>query len=538
MQIAGCIVAPRAKDVQQPFWPLQRLTRQRMAVHFDRAAIAWDIFKDPQATDAEVDRAGKIYESALATVLKYWGRSQLPRKWKNDSVFGPDGKSYQVHLLPAPGGVEEVSPLTLDRLIVADQVPMGLGTRTFVEEGVGVPVVGQIQYSKTRAAKDPMLPINGTFLTLTAVLEFDPVQPGQPRQCHLRFYNPLRKPEAELAGQKVPLAANFTAPKKMALHDGFYRPFSRVGLYYPGNMLDQSRLYRLEPYDPKRIPVVFVHGMLSDPQIWFHCINTLYSDPVLRANYQPWYFMYPSGLPVPSTSWRLRECLQQARAALDPDGNDPGMNRMVLVGHSMGGLLARMQTIDSGDDFWNAYFNRPADKLHVSKATAQWLQETLYFKKQPAIKRLIFIAVPHHGSDIADQRVINRLSPFIRLPAATLLLSKEILTGNTDALSPQLRDWGSYGFLGLGTVSPKHPYLKALNSQPIPVPHHSIIMRTGDKDTPLEKSSDLVVRYSSSHLSTGTEVVVPHWHGAVEKHEVSEEISRRLHQHLKENGLP
>jgi hypothetical protein len=163
------------------------------------------------------------------------------------------------------------------------------------------------------------------------------------------------------------------------------------------------------------------------------------------------------------------------------------------------------------------------------------LVSSLKFERLPFIKRLIFIATPHRGSKLADIHLIYRLRGLIRLPAGSVLLTKEVVTGNVDALVPQIRAWGAYAFTSPGTLSPKHPYLKALNSQPIPVPHHSIIGMIGHK--PLEKSSDGVVPYTSSHLETGTEVVVHRWHACAEAPEVVAEIMVRLKQHLRENGL-
>ncbi len=132
---------------------------------------------------------------------------------------------------------------------------------------------------------------------------------------------------------------------------------------------------------------------------------------------------------------------------------------------------------------------------------------------------------------MADRGIVSRLSTLIRLPVDSVVLAKEIVTGNVDALTPQMRDWGTFGFLSIGTLSPKHPYLKALNAQPIPVPHHSIIGQVGKG--PLLDSSDRVVPYSSAHLDTGTELVVPYWHGCVEKPEVTAEVVLRLKEHLK-----
>lgn len=526
--------SPKAPTVREPWLPNLGFSEKLISGQLDKAAQAWDVMQSDSVSSAEKRQAEDAYEAALALVLKNWSRSSLPRKWETGSLFEAKDRQYQVHLQPAPGNPEEISPLMLDRLILAQDVKLAKGATPVIDAGLGVPVIGQAQHSKALAAKYPMMPLNGAFLTLTAVMKFDPPAPGKPRAAHLHLYNPLRKAEAQVNGKRTHLAANYTAPKELALNNRFLRGFSLIGLLFPEKTLDESEIYRLELYDPKRIPVVFVHGLMSDPHIWYEAINAIYADPVLRANYQPWYFLYPSGMAVPATSWQLRQSLEDARERLDPEGDDPGMNNMVLVGHSMGGLLSRMQTIDSGDSLWRAYFNCGPSELKVSERTLSRLKDTLEFKKQPYIKRLIFITVPHKGSSMADRGIVYRLTRLIKLPTDSLVLAKELLTGNLDDLTPQLRDWGTFGLLSIGTLSPKHPYLKALNEQPIPVPHHSIVGQYGKGD--LLTSSDRVVPYTSSHLDTGTELVVPYWHGCVEKPEVTAEIAKRLRQHLRELG--
>lgn len=530
---------PRPPKVREPLLSWNFISEKRMAAALHTAAERWDALQSAPPQGAGREKLETAYEAAVAAVLSDWGRRQMPKNWEPGATFEGARGTYAVDLLPAPGTPQEVSPLMFDRLRLASDVKVDRKLPQAVEEGLGVPLVGEVLRSEELAAKHPMMPLNGGHLTLTAVLEFGkpsgPPGKGTQRRATLRLYNPLRQPDAPVAGRKTKLAADYTAPKQMALNDGFLKRFSFLGLLYPEKVLADSQLYRLELHDPDRIPVVFVHGLMSDPHIWFNCINAIYADPVLRQHYQPWYFLYPTGLPVPSTSRRLRESLKDARDRLDPDHNDPGMNKMVYVGHSMGGLLSRMQVVDSGDDFWKAHFQVPPEQLNLSTANRERLVENFYFKHSPEIRRLIFIAVPQRGSELADRGIVQRLTSLIRLPLDSLILTKELLSGNTDSLSPQIRDWGMFAFLSVGTLSPKHPYLHALNSKPIPVPHHSIIGKVGSK--PLEQSSDRVVPYSSSHLATGSELVVPYWHGCVEKSEVIAEVLKRLHQHLRENGI-
>jgi hypothetical protein len=83
-------------------------------------------------------------------------------------------------------------------------------------------------------------------------------------------------------------------------------------------------------------------------------------------------------------------------------------------------------------------------------------------------------------------------------------------------------------------LSPANPSFKIINSQPIEVPHHSIIGDRGKGDTP--NSSDGVVEYWSSRLdSAKSEKIVPGPHGACELPETLDELRRILHLHLRSN---
>lgn len=517
-------------------------SQQKVADHLSDAAKAWDQLKFMTPSNPDYLDAREKYNNAVAEIVQTWAGRQRPLKWQNGRVFmvkrrllqppSEVPERYTVDLLPS-GKVlspyREFSPLLFDTLRRADRIRISRGCTVAEDKGLGAAVIGQIMRSDEHAEKYPMLPLNGASLSLTAVIEFGAHESGKPRQARLRLLNPLAQSQITVGKHKEPLTVNYTAAKELALNDGFLAKFSFLGLLQPAKIMDKAGLYVLDPYDPKRIPVVFVHGLVSDPHIWYNAINAIYCDPQLRARYQPWYFLYPTGLGVPNNAKRLRDALDAARDLLDPDHNDPGMNRMVLVGHSMGGLLSRMQVIDSKDKFWKAYFTRSPEEMKMDAETKKRVVEPLIFEKRSFVKRVIFVATPHRGSKLANISIVYHLSNLINLPFDSLRATEELLTGDESVLVPQLREWGLFSFLSIGTLSPKHPYFKALNGEPIPVPHHSIIGRIGRK--PLEQSSDGAVPYSSAHLDTGTEVVVRHWHSCVDKKDVIDEIVKRLKQH-------
>ena len=67
-----------------------------------------------------------------------------------------------------------------------------------------------------------------------------------------------------------------------------------------------ARLIQVQPYDPNKIPVVFVHGLQDTPVAWVPMVNALWADPVVRRNYQVCVFSYPSGYPFQCSALLLR----------------------------------------------------------------------------------------------------------------------------------------------------------------------------------------------------------------------------------------
>lgn len=496
-------------------------------------AAGWDGMTRGKAHDRR--QAEENYEQALADFLKVWSKAQSPRDWQSEQAFQRSEKStrFVVELDKADAKRPRVSPLKFDDFIMPRSVvPLSEDTEA-VRAGVGVPLVGRVERTEAVKAKMPFLPPKGGNDTLTATMHFSAEAPDGSRRCHLRLHDTLNTDTVEAPGGERQLAAHFTAPKHLALSRRAFGLVSLQGLLYPEKALGDCQLYRMDDYDPNRIPVVFVHGLMSDPHIWLNAVNALCADPVLRKKYQPWYFLYPTAMGVPQAAAMLRKSLEAARNHFDPDHNDPGMRRMVLVGHSMGGLLSRMQVTDSGSHLWDGIFRKPPAQMNVSEEVRTNMTAALFVKPLPYVERVIFIATPHRGSTIASLNIVRRLTSLIRIPLDSLTIVNQILYGNTDALSPQITKWGIFSFVSIGMLSEQHPFLKGLDKTSPAVGHHSIIGDRG-RSGPHEQSSDGVVPYWSSHLDTAkSEQMVPHGHGCVEDREVVQEIVRLLKEHVR-----
>lgn len=291
----------------------------------------------------------------------------------------------------------------------------------------------------------------------------------------------------------------------------------------------------LGPYEPGKIPVVFVHGVVSSPpSAWIRAYLELRGDPALRARYQFWAFQYPTGLPIPSSAARLRAALLEARETFDPTHADPAFDRMVLIGHSMGGLLSKMMTQESGTALWDVLFRNSFEELRASDELRERLAGIFIFHPLPFVRRLVFISTPHRGSRWGN-RLIGRLtSKLIPHNEVTREAIRELIRRNgPDVLTGELRGnrLNSIGVLAVGS-----PTIDALARLPIDrrVPYHSIIPQIR---TPWGHSlkSDGIVGYWSSHIEGArSEFIVAGNHFAQKRPEVIAELRRILWEHLAE----
>jgi pimeloyl-ACP methyl ester carboxylesterase len=273
-----------------------------------------------------------------------------------------------------------------------------------------------------------------------------------------------------------------------------------------------------EPYDPDRIPLIFVHGLLSSTFVWRRTALALLQDPEIRRHYQFCAFSYSTGNPISFSALRLREDIAFAQERF-------GLKRgVVLIGHSMGGLLCRMQVTNSGRAIWNEVFGTEAQELYSRVPDDSRAKRALIFQANPAIKRVIFVATPHRGSSIASGGIGAIAIRLIRLPFEVL---EEIPETIARTLGQPGQGRQTIVPTSIQGLSPNSPLLHALDRLPIEAPHHSIIGDRGRGNTP--NRSDGVVPYWSSHLdSAESERIVPSGHDAMADPQAVEEIRRIL----------
>ena len=117
-------------------------------------------------------------------------------------------------------------------------------------------------------------------------------------------------------------------------NDIFAARYGQMGLYHPTALITHTQgfFFGLEEYDARKTQVLFVHGVGGTPQDWKFIVAGL--D---RTRVQPWFFYYPSGLPLEKLGSLLARLKIDLAKALKKDTN----RRVVIVAHSMGGLVAQ-----------------------------------------------------------------------------------------------------------------------------------------------------------------------------------------------------
>ena len=395
--------------------------------------------------------------------------------------------------------------------LAAGSVPQTTGQTGFkVAPRIKVPVTALLRIENARGAL-----ASGT---LHGRLELHPQDQGD---------------TVEIEGRQIPLESEPSAALAYSLSNPDIWSIGLRG-FLSGSLLqkNESRLVALEPYTPGLIPVVFVHGTASVAARWADMVNDLNGDPLIRNRFQFWFFKYESGNPIPYSALLLRDSLSQAIQQLDPAGQDRALRQMVVIGHSQGGLLAKMVSIDSGSTLWDEISAKPLDSMKLSNETHDLLNRMLFVKPLPFVRRVIFVATPQHGSYLAGWSLSQMAASLVSLPLNIVTGAGELLSLPQDELR---FDPSKAGFGSVYGMTPNSPFIRGLSKTRVSpeIPAHSIIAVKGNG--PIETGNDGVVSYASAHIEEAqSEFVLRSGHSCQADPRTIAEVRRILLLHASE----
>jgi len=459
--------------------------------------------------------AQSIYNFSVARAVESVGRANIQPWQKSITITLGAGNHYTL-TSPKPADPDH-DPSRYD-LFPTDSLKISgkfFEARSSVN-GLGAPLVAVARSQNPGFRKQYRLP--RIYAPVTAAIRFSD------HNARLEFIDPLQSDQVTVGKRVFPLAADLSASTAMLI--ARERP-ERLGLSRvidPEKFANTARLTQLQPFDPDRTPVIFVHGLQETPASWTPMIDTLRNDPKIRKRYQFWFYSYPSGYPYPYSAALFRRELDGVKRAF------PNHKRVILIGHSMGGMICRLMLTDAGDRIWRDFFSTPPAKTPLASDTRKLVEETLVFNHRPDVEKAIFISTPHRGSKMASGWIGRVGAALVHTPRlfTPIYASVRPLLVTDPAARPLNRMPNS-----VDTLEPNDRFVQAVNKLPITpgIPYHSIMGDRGRGDTP--NSSDGIVPYWSSHLEGArSELIVNSDHGAQYNPQAIREVARILKRNL------
>jgi pimeloyl-ACP methyl ester carboxylesterase len=343
----------------------------------------------------------------------------------------------------------------------------------------------------------------------------------------VEVYSAFARDHVEVDGRRIPLETDLTTQVAYTLDNPVYWKMGKM-LFRLGQAPFKPDIYPTQPYQPGKIPVLFVHGTMSSPVWWAEMWNTLMGDTQLREKYQFWFYLYDSGKPIVLSAEHLRDSIEAMVKKIDPAGKDPMLRQMVVIGHSQGGLLTKLTATRTGDALIRATTGKTLAELKLSADDEKLVRRLAVFEPLPEVKRVVFISTPHRGSYLAGGFVRKLARRFLALPQQALQTTTELLT-----LVPKMAPQAKLASTSLDNMSPDNPTTLALAEIPVAssIKAHSIIAIKGDDVPP--GGTDGVVKYSSAHIAgVESELIVRSGHSCQGNPVTIEEVRRILLEHL------
>ena len=406
-------------------------------------------------------------------------------------------------------------------------------TNRHTKSGVGVPIMVRRRRPQSPGALEQYY-ADGISLPVTVVARFESTarESSNSESIHLQLLDPRESDGIVVNNTLIPLESDLSTPLAWYLTDPKKKLLETLAFFQSDKVQDFEGLHMIQPFDPDRIPVLMVHGIWSSPNTWMEMFNDLQSDPILRDKYQFWFYQYPTGEPLTFATANLRDRLKEMRIKCDPYGRNRKLDQTVVVGHSMGGLMAYLLTVDSEDKLWNAMSKLSTEQIQADEMTRNQIQRVFFFEGDRSIDRIVTIASPFNGSGYANKFTRWLSGSLVSLPNTTSSLSELIFRQNNQSYWDRLFAPRT----SLDSLNKNSAVLKLVNLTAVPeeVKHHNVVGVTKGKS--LKDWTDGVVRLRSAHRDDAdTEVQVKASHSAVQRHpKTISEVRRVLLEHLQE----
>ncbi len=430
-------------------------------------ACALDCYRALGAFEfGRVAEAVSLANEAVTEIIAAIER-RYPDSWPC-GLMRVDGVSFSVEL---PDFATSPAPLRIRRAL---EVPLGVLTgERHTRAGLGVPLAA-LSLAQDNAARGGHALSSGSFHDLTGWIS--PSDDGEV-EARLLLVAPSRKKDVSVGARRIPLASDSSAAYAWAIR---LSKLERTGLWAlagGGQVARRAGLYMLEDYDARKRPLVMIHGLGSQPLIWAHLSNMIWGDEDLRSRFQIWQVMYETDVPLLAARRRVQRYLDEAWAGVDQSGAEKAAADTVLIGHSLGGVIARLLCSASGETLWDTAFVKPVSSLDMDERDRQVLSDIFLFKEYTGVARAVFLAAPHRGSPTAAAWLGRALGELVTGDSDEVRALRRVALANPEAVQPALRNAFLTGDINsIHTLRPDQPIRVAVESlMPSPgFPYHTI----------------------------------------------------------------
>lgn len=464
-------------------------------------------------TDADLARAFDGASDAAAT--RRLGRwiEEVHASGGTKGVVQVGGHRVRFHA----GGEGIFAPAYFDRLECADHFRV-VGLKHYHTEGVGVAMTGHRE-NKHREPIEQWYPPEAITRVITAVAVPGAARGGI-REVEIRLYNRMKTESVVLAGKRQTLAADFTVSFAGLLANTRSLATSALTSVLQQDTGKRTGFYMTEEYDARRTPVIMIHGLFSTPLAWAELTNELRADPAVRQRYQIWHYLYPTNAPPLYSARIMRLQLDEFRRFLDPQQDDPAMQRTVVIAHSMGGLLAKSLAVDPQEAFWNPIFTLPLSKMNLTPEERAMMKEAFYWKPRRHVDRIVFCSVPFAGSTWAASWVGSFGKLFVARSHGFTDFFDEIEKKNPGMWQPDFNTPSSGTVNSVMSLKPKQRSMEIFRQLPL---------LPGTAGHVIKGARDLFVSPASADLpGAESTLVVPSGHGSFHHPQAIVEIRRIL----------
>ena len=440
-------------------------------------------------------------------------------------------KTYEDMLLPVGTVTITIGyfglPLPIDRyesFKPADSYTVrGLSTRNRTG-GVGAPLIA-IQKNPDNL---PIGTVSPATLFLRIKGDLKSLRKGE-CQTSIELLNPLSQQNIIVDGLSVPLEIDMTTQLAYTMEKTDLWELGKK-MFHLGNLSYPSDIYKEHAFEKGKTPVILVHGTMSSFVWWSEMLNTLYSYPKIRNNFQFWLYLYDTGKPIMFSARELRAAVNRKVKEYDPQEADPAIQNMVIIGHSQGGMLTRLLTVDTGELIIKSMTGKNINELNITDKGKKQLRDYTITQPMPCIKRVVFMSTPHRGSFRVNSLARKLSKWFIKIPhniIKTITSLENLIYDDLDM------DYIKHYNTSVDSMSPDNKLLHIIADMPTSdkIKMHSIIGIDGKEQPP--DGDDGVVTYRSAHLKgVESECVVRSDHSTQLQPAAIEEVRRILLEHL------